>query len=424
MNEEYSVNDLFDRGSPNYNGAVSFNTPPPSAQKLGLDGVSPATLSAGELQENTTLADGYLQSSNYVAATTGWQLTPTSGDINFTLSVQQIILGTSGYIRGGQTDYDTGTGFFLGYSGAAYKFSVGSSTGTKITWDGTALTVRGNQAVSKIMTAGEALSDADAVYIATAGTDSTITHSTDNSTQALSSTSHRRGQTYPVGANAHGMVSCTFKLSLSGTPTGNLSAKLYETSAGLPTTLVATSTSSKDVATLTGTATDTVFTFDPDVAAVDPSGTYAVILDGSTLNYASGSITIQSDSAGGYANGDAVSSNDGGSTWSKIGGAGATDLTFAVSIEATVAGRVYKTKATTATETNTWFGFADGAASKAGNAPIIVGGIPDGFSGLTPSTTYYVSNTAAGISSSAGTISRKVGFALTATELLIISDNL
>ena len=54
-----------------------------------------------------------------------------------------IILSTTNYIKGGQTDYDTGVGFFLGYSGGAYKFSLGDSAGTKMTWDGMNLNVTG-----------------------------------------------------------------------------------------------------------------------------------------------------------------------------------------------------------------------------------------------------------------------------------------
>jgi hypothetical protein len=54
-----------------------------------------------------------------------------------------ITLGTTNFIRGGQTDYNTGTGFFLGYSGGAYKFSVGNSSGNRITWDGNALAIVG-----------------------------------------------------------------------------------------------------------------------------------------------------------------------------------------------------------------------------------------------------------------------------------------
>ena len=53
------------------------------------------------------------------------------------------VVGTSGYIRGGQTDYNTDTGFFLGYSGGAYKFSIGNPTGNYLTWDGSNLEIKG-----------------------------------------------------------------------------------------------------------------------------------------------------------------------------------------------------------------------------------------------------------------------------------------
>ncbi len=53
------------------------------------------------------------------------------------------ICSTSGYIRGGQTAYDTGIGFWLGYDSAAYKFSIGNSAGNKLTWDGSALSITG-----------------------------------------------------------------------------------------------------------------------------------------------------------------------------------------------------------------------------------------------------------------------------------------
>lgn len=50
---------------------------------------------------------------------------------------------TTSFIQGGQTDYNTGTGWFLGYSGGAYKFSIGNPAGNRLTWDGTTLTVSG-----------------------------------------------------------------------------------------------------------------------------------------------------------------------------------------------------------------------------------------------------------------------------------------
>jgi hypothetical protein len=56
-----------------------------------------------------------------------------------------ITLDSSGYIRGGQTSYDTGpAGFYLGYSAGAYKLAIGDPTGNKLTWDGSDLIVSGD----------------------------------------------------------------------------------------------------------------------------------------------------------------------------------------------------------------------------------------------------------------------------------------
>jgi len=71
-----------------------------------------------------------------------------------------IVMPTTGYIRGGQTDYNTGTGFFLGYSGAAYKFSVGNPAGKYIAWDGSDFAVNGFVLSSKGVFGGDG-SDGD-----------------------------------------------------------------------------------------------------------------------------------------------------------------------------------------------------------------------------------------------------------------------
>lgn len=65
------------------------------------------------------------------------------GALSLTLTGNGITLSSGGYVRGGQTDYATGTGFFLGYSGAAYKFSIGSTT-SYLRWDGSALSIIGD----------------------------------------------------------------------------------------------------------------------------------------------------------------------------------------------------------------------------------------------------------------------------------------
>ena len=54
-------------------------------------------------------------------------------------------VGSAGRIAGGATGYDSGTGFWLGYDSSddTYKFFVGDSGGTKLTWNGHTLTVKG-----------------------------------------------------------------------------------------------------------------------------------------------------------------------------------------------------------------------------------------------------------------------------------------
>jgi hypothetical protein len=60
------------------------------------------------------------------------------------LTIQNTLtVSSTGNIQGGQTDYNTGTGFFLGYSGSAYKFSIGSSSAALL-WDGSSLSLTGN----------------------------------------------------------------------------------------------------------------------------------------------------------------------------------------------------------------------------------------------------------------------------------------
>jgi hypothetical protein len=55
----------------------------------------------------------------------------------------QLDVGISGYLQGGQTDFNTGTGFFLGQSGGDYKFSIGSPTNF-LTWDGEYMKLKGS----------------------------------------------------------------------------------------------------------------------------------------------------------------------------------------------------------------------------------------------------------------------------------------
>ncbi len=67
-------------------------------------------------------------------------LSALSGDMG-TLTAGTITLDGSGHIKSGMTAYATGTGFWLGKDGATTKFSIGNSSGARLLWDGTNLSV-------------------------------------------------------------------------------------------------------------------------------------------------------------------------------------------------------------------------------------------------------------------------------------------
>jgi len=102
---------------------------------------------------------GYLSASRIAAASIDATKLSVSNLAAITADMGAITAGTltlntSGHVKGGQTAYDTGTGFFLGYSGAAYKLSIGSAT-RGLLWNGSDLVVRGD-----IIANGNIVSDA------------------------------------------------------------------------------------------------------------------------------------------------------------------------------------------------------------------------------------------------------------------------
>lgn len=98
---------------------------------LQATGTRMVTVSAGS---TVTLPFDNVTGSNKPANNADVTVTAVNGGILITGG--GITLSGGGSIKGGQTGYNSGTGFFLGYSGAAYKFSVGNSSGDRITFDG------------------------------------------------------------------------------------------------------------------------------------------------------------------------------------------------------------------------------------------------------------------------------------------------
>lgn len=158
---------------------------------LAVDNAKIATVAAAKIAAGSIDVGNYIQSSNYSAGSAGWRIhgdgtaeiseaivrgtvyatdgefsgkvtvgagssvpysfvtsgPPSNADqtlsaLNAGTSITGggITLSGGGSIKGGQTAYATGTGFFLGYESGAYKFSVGS-TSDYINFSGTTLSI-------------------------------------------------------------------------------------------------------------------------------------------------------------------------------------------------------------------------------------------------------------------------------------------
>jgi hypothetical protein len=129
--------------------------------------------SAGILENNTGLyaceANQTLANANVKILINGTAnfkgaITATSG--TFTgITAATINVGATGSIYGGQTAYNTGSGFWMGYDTSAYKLSIGNPAGDYFTWDGTNMTISGVQKIINRYTADEDLAIGTSVGI-------------------------------------------------------------------------------------------------------------------------------------------------------------------------------------------------------------------------------------------------------------------
>jgi hypothetical protein len=102
-------------------------------QEFGGQGSQGVFITADHIQTNSL--DAGLIDVDVLSAITANMGTLTAGNIT---------LDAAGFIRAGQTGYDTGSGFWIGYDTDAYKFSIGDGSSKSLTWDGSALTVNGS----------------------------------------------------------------------------------------------------------------------------------------------------------------------------------------------------------------------------------------------------------------------------------------
>ena len=107
------------------------------------------TITANEIAGNTITADEIFGNTITAGQIAGGTI--TASELASTITwTKTIIVSTNGQIRGGQTAFNTGNGFYLGWDATEldYVFSIGDGgTGDFLSWDGNELIVRGNVSI-------------------------------------------------------------------------------------------------------------------------------------------------------------------------------------------------------------------------------------------------------------------------------------
>ena len=97
------------------------------------------------------IADASITSAKIISLDATKITTTSLSAINSNMGT--VTIDSTGYIKGGQTGYNSGTGFFLGYS-SGFKFSIGDSSANYLLWDGAGLVIRGNISDNRAYTTG------------------------------------------------------------------------------------------------------------------------------------------------------------------------------------------------------------------------------------------------------------------------------
>lgn len=156
------------------------------------------------------------------------------------------------------------------------------------------------------------------------------------------------------------------------------------------------------------------FTFASPIT-VTPSTDYHIV-----IRVTAGATPQSVDRGNSAGQGNNTSANS-GSTWAASNG----PLYFSVFQIDSAAGQIGKSSGlySVSSRANTFIGFAYETKTAGQACRVMLGPFSTGLSGLTPGSVYYLSNTYGAVATSAGTVSRKIGPALSSTKILIKHDN-
>jgi len=208
--------------------------------------------------------------------------------------------------------------------------------------------------------------------------------------------------------DAQTITSVKVFLKKTGAPADNVVVGIQADSAGLPSGTYLSSASLAS-GSITVDYVEYTFTFSQALTA---NTTYWLVVSRSGALSDGDYYYIQKSTNDPYSGGNQWEYSAG---WSEVAG---NDLDIKFNITGT-SGRIYKTSAAEAGGSNTYLGLVSTGGAVGASVDIVVAGVATGLSGLTVGSQYYLSNTKGAIATSAGTVSRKAGIALSATTLLI-----
>lgn len=354
----------------------------------------------------------------------------TSANVSTSYGVQ--VFGTSPETLGINASSTTGMSFDS--NGALYQ-----SIGNALEYTGNAIAVSTSTIVSQIATstptagmipmasstgkinenwidtsniysgfiAGEAINNGDAVSIVSSAdtVSSTLSQTQTNTTENPGANTNWKGQIVLLPGGFKSLKQVVWGSDFSSSRDYVL--RIRGVNGEIPT--------GADIASTTATVSsgNLTFTFSSPVV-LTPLTKYAFIV---TVNTTNASYLMQSTDV--YADGSRVLSSDSGSTWATTTG----DYYFSL-LYYNASGFLFKSNSTfNDALANKFVGFSSGNYSYGQPARVRVNSVVEGFSNLIVGENYYLSNTSGIVSSTAGTISRKIGLSVSSTAILIKHDN-
>ena len=186
-----------------------------TANEIAANTITAGQIATGAITADELATDSVTSNKIFAGAVTAAKIDVTnlaaiSADMG-SITAGTIVLPSGGFIRSGQTAFDTGTGFYLGNDSGTPKFSIGNASGKHIKWDGSDFTINGG-----IVTTGSVAANAITLSGTDTPADVTLTAGNSGVDNTLSTV------TISTSGSTNVLVRCdlTFKFTLA---TGGLS---------------------------------------------------------------------------------------------------------------------------------------------------------------------------------------------------------